>query len=49
MNVWNEQYVPEEEIIRICKRVRELCEMRDSCGTLNKEESDLLIDFVCTY
>ncbi len=41
MKVWNERCATEEEIIRKCAQVRELCEVRDRCGTsiLNKEES----------
>ncbi len=39
MKVWNERCATEEEIIRKCEQVRELCEVRDRCGTsiLNKE------------
>ncbi len=41
MKVWNERCTNEEEIIRKCEQVRELCEVRVRCVTsiLNKEES----------
>ncbi len=51
MNVWNEKCANEEEIIRKCEQVRELCEVRDRCVTsiLNREESYTIIEFLCTY
>ncbi len=51
MKGWNERCANEEEIIRKCEQVRELCEMRDKCLTsiLNKEESYTIIEFLCTY
>ncbi len=51
MKVWNERCANEEEIIRKCEQVSELCEVRDRCVTsiLNKEESYTIIDFLCTY
>ncbi len=51
MKVWNERCANEEDIIRKCEQVRELCEVRDRCVTsiLNKEESYIIIEFVCTY
>ncbi len=33
MNVWNERYVTDIEMIRICEQVRELCEVTDRCDT----------------
>ncbi len=49
--VWNERCANEEDIIRKCEEVRELCEVRDRCVTsiLNKEESYTIIEFLCTY
>ncbi len=51
MKVWNESCANEEDIIRKCEQVRELCEVRNRCGTsiLNKEESYAIIEFLCTY
>ncbi len=51
MKVWNERCANEEDIIRKCEQVRELCEVRDRCATsiLNKEESYQIIEFLCTY
>ncbi len=51
MKVWNERCANEEDIIRKCEQVRELCEVRDRCLTLilNKEESYTIIEFLCTY
>ncbi len=51
MKVWNERCANEEDIIRKCEQVRELCEVRDRCVTLilNKEESYTIIEFLCTY
>ncbi len=51
MKVWNERCANEEEIIRKCEQVRELCEVIDKCVTsiLNKEENYTIIDFLCTY
>ncbi len=51
MKVWNERRANEEDIIRKCEQVRELCEVRDRCVTsiLNKEESYTLIEFLCAY
>ncbi len=51
MKVWNERCANEEEIIRKCEQVRELCEMRDRCVTsiLNKKESYAIIEFLWTY
>ncbi len=51
MKVWNERCANEEEIIRKCEQVRELCKVRDRCVTsiLNKEESYTIIEFLCTY
>ncbi len=48
MKVWNERCANEEDIIRKCEQVRELCEMRDKCVTsiLNKEESYAIIEYV---
>ncbi len=50
MKVWNEKCANEEEIIRKCEQVRELCEVRDRCVTsiLIKEESYTIIEFLCT-
>ncbi len=31
MKVWNERCADEEEIIRKCEQVRELCDVRDGC------------------
>ncbi len=41
----------EEEIIKKCEQVRELCEVRDRCVTsiLNMEETYTIIEFLCTY
>ena len=41
-NAWSEKCVIQEEIIRMCEQVRELCEVRDRCGfsILNMDESD---------
>ncbi len=41
MKVWNERCANEEEIIRKCEQVMELCEVTYKCVTsiLNKEES----------
>ncbi len=41
----------EEDIIRKCEQVRELCEVRDRCDTsiLNMEENYTIIEFLCTY
>ncbi len=38
-------------LIRKCEQVRELCEVRDRCGTsnLNTEERYTIIEFLCTY
>ncbi len=33
MKAWNEGCANEEEIIRKCEQVRELCEVRDGCVT----------------
>ncbi len=51
MKVWNERCANEEDIIRKCEEVKELCEVRDRCVTsiLNKEESYTIIEFICTY
>ncbi len=51
MKVWNEICANEEEIIRKCEQVRELCEMSDKCVTsiLNMEESYTIIEFLSTY
>ncbi len=51
MKIWNERCANEEEIIRKCEQVRELCEVRDRCVTsiLNMEESYIIIEFLCTY
>ncbi len=51
MKVWNERSANEEDIIRKCEQVRELCEVIDRCVTsiLNKEESYTIIEFLCTY
>ncbi len=51
MKVWNERCANEEDIIRKCDQVRELCKVRDWCVTsiLNKEESYTIIEFLCTY
>ncbi len=51
MKLWNERCANEEEIIRKCEHVRELCEVRHRCGTsiLDKEESYTIIEFLCTY
>ncbi len=51
MKVWNETCANEEDIIRKCEQVKELCEVRDRCATsiLNKEESNTIIEFLCTY
>ncbi len=45
MKVWNERCANEEDIIRKCEQVRELCKVRDRCVTsiLNKEESYTII------
>ncbi len=50
MKVWNERCANEEEIIRKCEQVRELCEVRDRYVTsiLNKEESYAIFKFLCT-
>ncbi len=47
MKVWNERGVNEEEIIRKCDQVRELCEVRNRCVTsiLSKEESYTITEF----
>ncbi len=47
MKVWNKRCVNDEDIIRNCEKVRELCEVRDRCVTsiLNKEESYTIIEF----
>ncbi len=51
MKVWNERCANQEDIIRKCEQVRELCEVRDRCVTsiLNMEESYTIIEFLCTY
>ncbi len=50
MKVWNERCA-NEEVIRKCEQVRELCEVRNRCVTsiLNKEESCTIIELLCTY
>ncbi len=47
MKVLNERCANEEDIIRKCEQVRELCEVRDRRVTsiLNKEESYTIIEF----
>ncbi len=51
MKMWNEKCANEEEIIRKCVQVRELCEDSDGCVTsiLCKEESYTIIEFLCTF
>ncbi len=51
MKVWNEIFAIVEDISRKCEQVKELCEVRDRCGTsiLNMEESYTIIEFLCTY
>ncbi len=51
MNVWNERCANQEEIIRKCEQVRELCELRDRCVTsiLSKEESYTITYNIFTY
>ncbi len=51
MKVLNERCANDEQIIRKCEQVRELCEMRDRCVTsiLDKEESYTIIEFLLTY
>ncbi len=51
MKVWNDRCANEEDIIRKCELVKELCEARDRCVTsiLNMEESYTIIEFLCTY
>ncbi len=46
MKVWNERCA-NEEVIRKCEQVRELCEVRNSSviSILNKEESYTINDF----
>ncbi len=47
MKVWNARCTNEEDIIRKCEQVMELCKVRDRCVTsiLNKEESYTIIEF----
>ncbi len=49
--IWNERFANDEEIIRKCEEVKELCEVRDRCVTsiLNREEIYTIIEFLCTY
>ncbi len=51
MKVWNERCANEEDIIRKCEQVRELCEVRHRCVTsiLIRDESYTIIEFLCTY
>ncbi len=47
MKIWNERCANEEEIIRKCEQIRELCEVKERCVTsiLNKKKVTQLLKF----